>query len=325
MTAVEAGYDLSGLMLCLLAIGLLLAVKGLAKAVFGLIDIALPIIGHPFHGIVTSVEHAAIGALNDAIKGTEKLAAKFFNGMIDSLGILVGLAVLLGEGTKLALTYMWNHALRPLIRLYTDPIGTLARAASALVSELTRTVAGNVTRAERYADAAASRALTDARTYAGAVALTAEHAAERYADDAVAALRSAEDEALSRAIALANAAETDAATAFAKAQAYADSLVAPVGADLTALEQYVKSLGVPALLASVPALGLLLTQVLTETGLENAECRGKVKQVCGTDPAAWSNLLAGLAAVGFAFSLPELYKVARPLVDDLAPVIREAA
>ena len=71
--------------------------------------------------------------------------------------------------------------------------------------------------------------------------------------------------------------------------------------------------------------GYLVQALAREAGLADSECRGKVKQICATDAAAWENLLAGLVALGFAFSLRELYDVARPLVDELAPVIAQAA
>lgn len=75
-------------------------------------------------------------------------------------------------------------------------------------------------------------------------------------------------------------------------------------------------------LASVTAL---VGVIASESGLENASCRAKVKNVCQTDAAAFADLLGGLAAVGFAFNLSELYEVAEGLVGDLSGVIAQAA
>lgn len=65
--------------------------------------------------------------------------------------------------------------------------------------------------------------------------------------------------------------------------------------------------------------------VVAAAGLNNAECAAKVKGICGTNPAAWAELLAGLAVIGFAFDLAALYEVAKPLVGDLEPIISRAA
>lgn len=75
-------------------------------------------------------------------------------------------------------------------------------------------------------------------------------------------------------------------------------------------------------LASVTAL---VGVIASESGLENASCRAKVKNVCQTDAAAFADLLGGLAAIGFGFSLAEMVEVAVPLIGVLEPIMREAA
>lgn len=182
--------------------------------------------------------------------------------------------------------------------------------------------------------------------------------AEAFASTAIAKLRAAEDSAIATAVGLAaeakvagelaaanalNEAERAAGSALAQSEAAAKQALAEaqaagqaalagvkgiaVGAadDLATIEGQLGALGTAGLIAAIPALGTLVHAIATEAGLENAECRSKVKGICGTDPSAWAELLGGLAVLGFAFSLRELYEVARPLADELAPVIAKAA
>lgn len=204
--AVEAGYDLGGIALCLLALGALLAVKGMVQAVAGVFDVS--ILGfHPLRGIANALESSIVGALDDAIKSTERLLARFLSGLIDSFGLLLALPALGILGTKAALEYLWNHALRPLIHSITNGIKATADQALAKVTALEGTVAADLDAAERYARERASSALTSAEAYvdtkiAGAISTLRQAIAEaigeaeRYADQAIGRLRSAEDAAI---------------------------------------------------------------------------------------------------------------------------------
>lgn len=366
--ALEAGYDLGAIMLCLLALGLLYAAKGLVAGVAKVFDKS--IFGYrPFHFIAVDLENAVVSALDDAIKGVERATAKFASGLIDALGLLIAIPLLLGLGVKAALEYLWNAALRPVIHSIVDPVRTIASKAQRTVDDLADTVAANVGRAEDFARARAGEALRSAKAYvesrleAAAGELRRDIAAalstaERYADEAVSKLRAAEDAAVANAVHLASAAlaageaaaaaalrtaegeivaaEREAEAAAASALAASDALgkaaleavrsIAVTAEDeLRVIEGAVGAAGTAALVAAIPALATLVRAIATEAGLENAECRGKVKGICGTNPKAWEGFLAGLTAFGLAFSLEQLYEVARPLVDELAGVISEAA
>lgn len=166
--------------------------------------------------------------------------------------------------------------------------------------------AGALTTAESYADAAknvalaaAGGALVTAEQYAAAEANAAEAGAEAYAAQAAGAVSSALEAVRSIAVGAEN--------------------------DLATIEGQYGLLGVAALLASIPAIGTLLNSIATDTGLENEDCRKKVKGICASPTSAWGDLLAGLAATGFAFSLLELAEIAQPIVLELVPVISEAA
>lgn len=183
-------------------------------------------------------------------------------------------------------------------------------------------------------------------------------AAEGYADIAVGKLRAAEDAAVAGAISLAVDAKQAglAAAAFAEAEAVrlgADALTAGlageaariaeldaagraaldvvrsvavgVADDLGKIEGDIGALGTAALIASIPAIATMVNAIATEAGLESADCRGKVKGICGTDPSAWLGLLEGAALVTGALSLRELLPFARGAMGDLVELVREAA
>ena len=76
----------------------------------------------------------------------------------------------------------------------------------------------------------------------------------------------------------------------------------------------------------------IVNTLVNEAGLSRAECRAKVGQICGTDPLQWASLLAGLAAVGVGFSLGDILEEAANMVgevhgllDDMSAGVIEAA
>lgn len=281
----------------------------------------LPYIGGDF---ASAIEHYIADPVKKIADAAEKRLAKGLETLAGALELVGALAILLGYGIYKALGYLWHEALKPYVSAIVNPVRTLATEALTKLAALERTVAADLAAAEHYAEAEAAKALRDARTYAEGVALTAEHAAERYADEAVAKLRSAEDAAVASAVAIAHTAEHDAAAAFDHAKTFAEGLVAPVGKDVTALDNYVKGLDVPKIAAGAAATAALVATLVAETGLENAGCRAKIKDVCGTDPNVWGNLLGLLAPLGLALSLRELAAVANEIGPDLAKVLEQA-
>lgn len=390
MGALVAGYDLGALVLCFVAIALLLIAKNLVEQGVAVLNVGI-FGAHPFGGIARTLENTVLHALNDAIKGTEKAAAKFESGLIEAFTLLVGIPLLLGYAVYKAFGYLWNHALVPLVHSITDAIDTTATKAWSHVQTLEGTVAKDLGKAEDYADGAAASALAGAKAYAGhwidnAITVLrgdirdAVGEAEAFAQTAVGKLRAAEDSAIATvaglaaqaehagvaaaASALATAerelaaahraaleatggalatAEAFAAREAARVEAEALAAAAGVGAaasgaldvvrsiavgaenELKDLEGIYGAVGTATLIASIPAIATLVHAIAIESGLENQSCRTKVKGICGTDPLAWGELLAGLAVLGFGFNLREMYHVAEGLVGELAPIIREAA
>jgi hypothetical protein len=83
-------------------------------------------------------------------------------------------------------------------------------------------------------------------------------------------------------------------------------------------------LGTLTIAGAVAATYAALSTVLTDTGLENSECRGKVKNICASNPLGWANLLGGLAAIGVAFDFKALYDTAEDLADTTVDLIKQA-
>lgn len=189
-----------------------------------------------------------------------------------------------------------------------------------------------ISAAERAAELDNVRAIGLAATGIAAAERLAEAAAARAIDFAAAGAAEAEAFATAEAARYAAAAEAAAAGALAQADAAGKAALAVVAGVAGAaqegvldLEHLIEQGGWAALIAAIPALALLVNSIATEAGLSNAECRQKVSRVCQTDASSWANLLGGLALLGFAFSLEELVGLARPLVDELAPIVRQAA
>jgi len=318
------GIDLVAIAVFLLLLALLYSLKYTIEPLIGALHSALgwlPGIG----SLLGKADAAVTDAINDGIKTVSRVTHDLWAGTLDATIYLVDALRSLGQAVEDSVRHLYDHALPEwarwaigeAIKVIGDvaaPYPTVAAWIHGLDATLREYARG---RADAVAQAAAS-ALTDATTtiYQDVLEATTTTltSAEAYADfqvqtvaDDVTALRhelaAAEGAVAGELPALPGIGYDDLRDAFGRLD----------------LERLAGLLGAGAL------SGYLVQALAREAGLADAECRGKVKQICATDAAAWENLLAGLVALGFAFSLRELYDVARPLVDELAPVIAQAA
>lgn len=342
----DAGLDLGALAGCFVAIALLTLVAYLLEH-----------LSDPFRGIylvggyiadaIDSLTSPLLSGVQDALSALEKSAASFEQGLLQSLELLVGIPLVLADGLYVGLKALWTHYLAPFVNHVVADIRADVKGIEQDITSLYTLATTDLARAETYADkeiSAASGALyAELRSEIHA----AENAAEGYADKAVSALRAAEDAALSKAIAAANAgiaaaeaaahtAETEAEAftsgAVAKAEALANTAIADVRGIAVGAEDDIATLigkyglaGAAGLIASIPLLATLVNTIATESGLENADCRSKVKGICGTSTPAWENLLAGIAAIGVAFNLRDIVDAADAIFTDAADLIQAAA
>lgn len=343
---IEGGLDLvliAGLLVC---IGCLYSAKYLASAlrsIFGFSVAGIRPLGWVADALAGLIESGA----DAGIKASERALAHLLSSVADMLELWLGMTALLGLAVKAALVYLWKTAIPAFVHDVARPIAAKVASVATDVAHLHTTVANNVLHAEAYARARAAEAVATAEHYAVEQARGAYHDATVYANEAVAKLRAAEDAAIATATSIAHAAEHAAAVAEQAAVTEATSIAhrelvageAAIGAALEGVkgiavrtEDELRQLygdlglsGAAALIGSIPALALLVHTIATETGLDRAECRAKVKGVCGTDPGQWAGLLEGLLLVSGVISLREVVDVCRPLVKPAAEFIRQAA
>lgn len=280
MAALEAGYDLGGLAGCVVLIALLSIVSWTFARLADVLDVS--IFGfHPFAGIARAIENTIVAGCNVGIKALEGTATRFFSGLIDSLGIFVGLAVLLGQGVKAALAYLWGTALGPLIERAVSPVRRLAQKA----------------------EADALTASRDLAREAGRL------------DDKIAATASALVAKLTREL----------TAAVARSEAVVEGDIGRVAGDLRNLTDRIPWKQIAETAGGLVLLKALVDTIAREAGLDNAECRDKVKQVCNTPADEWLALLAGAAFLEGELSLRALVPPARVALHELTDAIKLAA
>jgi hypothetical protein len=331
--ALEGGFDLGALALCFVALALLVAAKELAQAIAAPLNFSIFGV-RPLHGVAVAIENGLVGALDDAIRGVEKAAAGFLSGLVDAFTIktiadsararVIALEGTVAANLGAAERYARDHATSAL-NAATDYVDH--RITTAL-GTLRGDIAAGVSQAEAYAELAVGklRAAEDAAVGV-AVGLAVE---AKQAGLAAAAIAEAEAirigaDALTAGLAGDAAAIAQLDAAGKAALDVVRSVAVGVADDLGKIEGDIGALGTGALIASIPAIATLVHAIATEAGLENASCRSKVKEVCATDPSAWTGLLEGLLAIGVGFSLAELAAVATPLIREVAPILAEAA
>lgn len=327
------GVDLVVIALFLFLLAFLHATKWTIEPLVGALHGALGWV--PFVGnLVDRADRAIIAALNDAIAGTEEVISTLWAGVVWSFNLMID-----GLSTAWADTAAaFEHAFST----------SIPNAFDSLWKETTHLVNRGVgTVADLGGDVAA--ALRSAELYAAQHATAALHTATAYTDTWIGKLGRQLGQDIAAVETVAHAAAATAAHAVdvaehaaagtsqtitnlitnelpAEISALAHELTAAEGAvagelprlpglALDDIEQLLRSkeFGTLAgLLAAVPLVNALVHALAAESGLSTAECRSKVKGICGTDPLRWAHLLEGLA---FAFVMPSL--------DELADAIAE--
>jgi hypothetical protein len=321
---VLVGIDLAVIALYLFYLALLHATKGFATA-----------IGNPFHhgileafplaGLILDIENSITGWVNGEIASVSRTVDQLWQGTLASLIYLVDGVRTLGQAVEDAVRHLyddalpayarwafkqallvigdvaspyptvaaWIHGLDANLRAYVDrQVGNAASNAAADLTSATTTVYQDVLEAT-------TTTLTSAETYA-----------DFQIDAAIAPIKGIAQEL--------SAAEGAVAGELPSLPGLGYDDLARVfgGANLERLA---------GMLGAGAVAGYLVQALTREAGLTDAECRAKVKQICATDPNAWASLLEGLAVLGFAFSLRDLYEVAQPMVSELEPIIARAA
>jgi hypothetical protein len=261
---------------------------------------------------LSAAKNYAEGQASSALSDAKDYASHWIDNAVSVLNGTIRAAIATAEGyadTAIAkLRSAEDAAVAAAVGLAVDAKNAGINAAAAALGA----AEGYTDAAKGAAIAAAAGALTTAESYADAVkqvALTAAGGALVTAEDFAA--READAAAAGAAAALAQAEGVVTASVDA-----VRSIAIDVQHDLGSIEGAYGALGVGALIASIPALATLVNAIASEAGLENSSCRSKVKGICGTDPLAWGNLLAGIAAIGIGFDLGDIVKAAIALLGD---------
>ena len=310
--------------ICLLVVALAMTVLAIrfAEAVGGAIDVDIPFVGHPFHFVTATINNALVPRMQ-AVADAERTAIHhLWSGLVWSFRLVIAGARDLADGVDDALVHAWTVLHDTFVDAYAYTHRQVVRLDGRVDSTLR----------ELYSDVLALEAFARARADA------AFHAAVGYADSAVAQLH--------RTVAHEIAAARQAAENYADVQVghvahtlagveheltnvegevagVIEAIPGDVLAELDALARAAGAKSIAELLKAVPVTAAALLALEAATGLDGAGCRSKVKGICGVDPAAWANLLAGLAVLDFTLSLRAIADPARALVHDLDQVIAQ--
>lgn len=265
----------------------------------------------------------AIDVAKATYEGAAGVFARLLHGLADHVKRQPRSGFIVAGGVTKALTFAWDKAIPASIKDAVHPVSVTAHNALAKAEGAATAISDEVVDRAEAIRVQAGQTLTDADTFARANIAVAKDDAMRYADSAVAKLQGIEDKAVRDAIELAKAGEQSVAEAATAAIAVVDGIARGAQGDVIDVWKYIDRIGLAGLVASIPALAVLVNTIAQESGLENESCRTKVKGICGTDPAAWESLLLGIAAVGVGFSLGDIIEAAGNLVDDAGGLLAE--
>ncbi len=290
MALIAAAGDIVLILGLLVAIGAIELLVRVIRPVAAHLNFDLPLglgaihLGDAIMGTVV----AGLQAEQDALGWR---TAQLEQGLADMLGWLASGASSIGAAILDALRYVWQHGIERLVHAVTNPIQALVAEVSAKVSLVRADLAHDYAALQGYADAAATRAISDATAYAdsavrsASTALTgdllrevarvegeigsAARAAGKHANEAVASLRKAETGAIQSATTMAQdaqvaigqaeqyaikTAETDAERALVASQAAAAQALADVKAVAVTWEHDLGSLKIPQTVAGAAGL-----------------------------------------------------------------------
>jgi len=316
---------------------------------------SVPAIGWLVSGLITSTENAVINALEAGYKGSERIVSYLWQALVWDFTELGSLLEKLGQTTYNALYHLYHVATHDVAKAFLTPVLTRLSAVEQVAAnevmqeaidilgveaEITSRINHTISSLEAQGIGSFQQIGRDVHSIvntAKADILSTVESDVRSIRSDLSALKGEETAAIAavgtaagRAAAEAKAAATTAAQATAQAAvAVAEAGAAVAGQipsiPLPSIAPPVDTSSLVALGASLAGLGALVSTVVTEAGLNNPECRSKVKQVCSTNTSAWGNLLAGLVAVAAIPSLSELAAVARDgvgLIGDTISAVR---
>lgn len=338
---IEVELSLAELVPWVAALVLALIAYYIAKSL-SIVTSLIPLFGGDISG---AVENALVSPAHDLLKTVESKVAKGFSDLVSALGLGIGLSALLGLGIYKALGYLWNHALAPRVKSVMHYLDTQVQGIASDVLGLSKTVEADLVKAEKYATGEVAAATTAIEATLRKEIAVAKRDVESYADSAVSELRKAENAALGSAVSALNAgiaeaeraahaaeteAEAAAASALTRAEATFNTAIADVRGIAVGAEDDIETLigkyglaGAAGLIASIPLLATLVNTIAAESGLDSSECRGKVKNICGTNPQAWERLLGFAGFLTLALDFQDFVNAAEVVAKGIGAGVAE--
>lgn len=313
---IVAGLDLVTLMGVLLLIGLLAVTAYTFEKMADVLDVR--ILGvHPFAHIATLIRNSVVAGCNAGISALEHVAVDLYHALKWSISEFVDGVKWFVSHTEGALKLLWDESLPALFVAKLKPlIGHIEDSASDITA-LGRSVGSKIDKLDARLDSSVSAALETADRHMH----TAVSFAVNGINDDLKVIRSSIDTAVIRAAQLA---EIEANKGIKELRDAEDAAIGALGAIENAtqeeLQDLMRTLDPTTLLgiaAAVPMLTALVNTLASETGLDRAECRTKVKGICGTNPTDWSWLLGSIGALGLGFSLEMVIRAGQDVLGNL--------
>lgn len=320
--ALRGALDLGRVAAYFVAAGLLLLAYYIAHGIAeGLRSV--PLIGGILGRLADAIEGRFGAWCKRAADDLSQHGVALLSGLVDQLGILLGVGVLLYQGTRKALSFLWSHSLPSYvadkIEQFLAKPGKAVANVEALTAKVDHWIRGEPDRIRKSAQATLASAIEYADSKFHAVFRQIPH-------EIAQALALAEPRIIKEiegAIGIGpdipgvlDKAARDAAEAAKSLAGAAADEVGQILGELTPTDA-------GKIIASVPLLALLVQAISTEAGLDSAECRAKVRNICGVDPAAWANLIASLATGYAILNFGEVVDGCYRLWDEIAPEVLE--
>lgn len=315
-------FDLAALTAVLTALALTYLSYELARAVAGVLNFS--ILGvHPLANVAKALENSLVSWLSSVIDKLEKIARDLWHGFTWSIGVLLDGLYEFVQMTAQAIDLLRGVAIPEYVNAALAPVNAAIDQATRATRALGIELRGDIDRLR-------ARVQQDARDLPHIIALNVDAAIDTAIpgiDAEIKAIRSSVDQAVDHALALARA---ESGRALGELRRAEDAAIGAIGSaqDLTSRELHdlldnVNHGDIASLIAAVPLLTVLVNTLAAETGLDNAECRGKVKNICATNATDWSWLLGGLAVAGVGFGMREIVEAAREVIHLAEDVLDE--
>lgn len=322
MAVAIEGIDIVALCAVIVLIGLTLATQYTFQKLADAINIS--IVGtHPFASVSRTIEGTIVHWCAVGAKALEGVANDLWRGLTWSIAQTLQALMSIARDVSNAVNYVVAHVIADKIEAALAPINKAINAVAAKIGFVEREISSEVVRLDAKIE-----------TTARAVASTASH-------DLHTAISDVEKELAAGLHTLQTTVATDIRQAISTAEGVGQSALdklrsaedAAIGAIKKAetataaeLRDLINSTPldqIEGLLIAVPALAAIVNVLEAETGLGRAECRGKIKNICATDPAKWAGLLDGLALIGVGLSLEQIFRLSAEVADEAISAFRE--